>query len=90
MPKLVRPIEGNRFLDPGRDLLVHVARKFGRMGKQGLNLESTAEVVGEDVLSGKIKWACEPPQEKEIAEKAEKGKGMGEKKRKIKLGGKKK
>lgn len=90
MPKLVRPIEGNRFLDPRRDLLVHVARKFGRMGKQGLNLESAAEVVVGDVLSGKIRWWCEPPQEVEGVVDVGQGKGKGEKKRKVKLGGKKK
>lgn len=88
MPKLVRPIEGNRFVDPGRELLVHVARKFRRMGKLGLNLESAAEVVGGDVLGGRIGWWSEPPQEEETESVVE-GKGKGEK-RKVRLGGKKK
>jgi ribosome biogenesis GTPase A len=65
IPKLSRPIEGNRFLDPGRDLLVFVARKFGRMGKLGPNLEGAAEVVGGDVLNGKIQWWIEATMEGE-------------------------
>jgi ribosome biogenesis GTPase A len=61
VPALIRPVEGNRFVDATRDLLVHVARKFGRMGKSGPNLESAAEIVGSDVVSGKIRWWIEPP-----------------------------
>ena len=60
IPALVRPIEGNRYVDAGRDLLVHVARKSGRMGKGGPNLDGAAEDVVEDVLKGKIRWWIEP------------------------------
>ena len=75
IPKLVRPIEGNRFVDPAKDLCVHVARKFGRMGRGGLNLESAAEVVVGDVLGGKIKWWVEPPKEEGKKGKVKLGKG---------------
>jgi ribosome biogenesis GTPase A len=63
MPALVRPIEGNRFIDPAKDLLVHVARKFRRMGKNGPNLQSAAEIVGDDCLKEKIVWWVPPPEE---------------------------
>jgi ribosome biogenesis GTPase A len=63
MPALVRPIEGNRFIDPAKDLLVHVARKFGRLGKNGPNLDSAAEIVCGDCLKGKIQWWVEPLKE---------------------------
>jgi ribosome biogenesis GTPase A len=59
IPALVRPIEGNRFINPAKDLLVHVARKFRRMGKNGPNLESAAQIVVEDCLKGKIRWWIE-------------------------------
>jgi len=61
MPALVRPMKGNRFINPTKDLLVHVARKFGRVGRQGPNLEGAAEIVGSDCASGKIKWWTLPP-----------------------------
>lgn len=60
VPALVRPIEGNRFIDPAKDLLVHVARKFRRLGKNGLNLESAVAIVGGDCLNNKIQWWIEP------------------------------
>jgi len=60
VPALVRPIVGNRFIDPAKDLLVHVARKFGRLGKNGLNLESAADIVSGDCLKEKIQWWIEP------------------------------
>ena len=60
IPALVRPIEGNRFIDPTKDLLVHVARKFKRMGKNGPSLAAAARIVGEDCLQGKIQWWIEP------------------------------
>ena len=63
VPALVRPIEGNRFIDPAKDLLVHVARKFGRLGKGGPNLDSAAEIVGGDCLKGNIQWWIEPLKE---------------------------
>jgi len=75
MPKLVRPIEGNRFVDPAKDLCVHVARKFGRMGKGGLNLESAAEVVVGDVVCGKIRWWMEADTVKAEKKKVKLGKG---------------
>jgi ribosome biogenesis GTPase A len=64
IPALIRPIEGNRFIDPAKDLLVHVARKFARMGKSGPNLEGAAEVVGGDALKGKIQWWLAPRKQK--------------------------
>ena len=60
IPALIRPVEGNRFINPANDLLVHVARKFGRMGKKGPNLDSAAQIVCEDCLKGNIKWWIEP------------------------------
>jgi ribosome biogenesis GTPase A len=60
LPGLVRPIEGNRFVDPAKDLLVAVARQKGRMGRQGPNLEGAAEVVGLDCVKGKIRWWMVP------------------------------
>jgi ribosome biogenesis GTPase A len=30
------------------------------MGKSGPNLESAAEIVGSDVINGKIRWWIEP------------------------------
>jgi ribosome biogenesis GTPase A len=60
VPALVRPIVGNRFIDPAKDLLVHVARKFRRLGKNGLNLDSAADIVGGDCLKEKIQWWIEP------------------------------
>jgi ribosome biogenesis GTPase A len=56
IPALVRPVKGNRFIDPAKDLLIFVARKFGRLGRRGPNVESAAEIVCEDVVKGKIKW----------------------------------
>ena len=56
IPALVRPIKDNRFVDPAQDLLVHVARKFNRVGKYGPNLESAMEIVVNDCLDGKILW----------------------------------
>ena len=56
IPALVRPIKDNRFVDPAQDLLVHVARKFNRVGKYGPNLESAVEIVVNDFLDGKILW----------------------------------
>lgn len=56
MPALVRPDPGNRFIDPTKDLLIHVARKFRRLGKSGPNLDGAADIVGEDFRNGKIKW----------------------------------
>jgi len=56
IPALLRPIEGNRFVDPAHDLLVHVARKFGRISKHGPNLEAAAQIVVQDCLDGKILW----------------------------------
>jgi len=52
----MRPIQGNRFVHPARDLCVHVARKFGRLGKGGPNLEAAAQIIVEDCLKGKIHW----------------------------------
>jgi len=63
MPALVRPMEGNRYIDPTRDLLIHVARKFARVGKKGPNLEGGAEVVGSDCVEGKIHWWTLPAKE---------------------------
>ena len=56
IPVLMRPIQGNRFVHPARDLCVHVARKFGRLGKGGPNLEAAAQIIVEDCLKGKIRW----------------------------------
>jgi ribosome biogenesis GTPase A len=70
LPGLVRPIEGNRYVDPAKDLLVAVARSKGRMGRQGPNLEGAAEVVGSDCISGKIRWWMSP-----VLKKGKKGKG---------------
>jgi len=58
---------GNRFVDPAKDLLVHVARKFGRMGKGGPNLAAAAEIVAADVVKGKITWWIEPEKDDEEA-----------------------
>ena len=63
IPALVRPIEGNRYINPAKDLLVHVARKFGLMGKNGPNLDSAAQIVCDDCLKGKIQWWIEPVKE---------------------------
>jgi len=60
VPALVKPIEGNRFVDPAKDLIVHVARKYRRLGKNGPNLDSAAAIIGEDCLTNKIKWWIEP------------------------------
>ena len=56
IPALMRPIPGNRFVHPARDLCVHVARKFGRLGKAGPNLEAAAQIIVTDCLRGKIRW----------------------------------
>jgi nuclear GTP-binding protein len=61
MPALVRPMKGNRFIDPTRDLLIHVARSFGRLGKNGPNLNAAAGIVGRDCREGKIQWWTLPP-----------------------------
>lgn len=69
LPWLVRPIEGNRYVDPAKDLLVAVARSKGRMGRQGPNLEGAAEVVAEDCIAEKIRWWMNP-----VVKKGKKGK----------------
>ena len=63
MPALVRPVEGNRFINPAKDLLVHVARKYGRVGKKGPNLNAAAEIVLDDCLRGRITWWMECPKD---------------------------
>jgi ribosome biogenesis GTPase A len=56
IPALVRPIRKNRFVHPAMDLCVHVARKFGRLGKGGPNIQAAVEIITEDCLKGKLRW----------------------------------
>jgi ribosome biogenesis GTPase A len=57
IPALMRPIEGNRFVNPAKDLCVHVARNFARLGKLGSpNMRAAAQIIMEDCLKGKIEW----------------------------------
>lgn len=56
IPALVRPIRKNRFVHPAKDLCVHVARKFGRLGKGGPNIQAAVDIITEDCLKGKLKW----------------------------------
>ena len=59
IPALMRPIPKNRFVNPAKDLCVHVARKFGRLGKGGPNIQAAVEIITEDCLKGKIRWWVE-------------------------------
>ena len=41
---------------PAKDLLIHVARKYGGVGRDVPNLDAAADIVGQDCVNGKIRW----------------------------------
>jgi ribosome biogenesis GTPase A len=56
IPALMKPIRNNRYVHPAKDLCIYVARKFGRLGKGGPNIQAAVEIITEDCLKGKLRW----------------------------------